>query len=325
MAKLDIIKNFEQKRVLLIGDTILDIYSYGKEVCLSSDSQAPEIEESEISISFGGASLVASNILELGGHVTFFSVIGDDESAKYYESFRHPKLDKHLLVDKTRPTTVKKRFWVNGQKMFQANRVQNLPISAEFEEKIITEIQPLIGKIDLIAVLDAQHGLLSPGLIGRLKELSQKHQKPLYIDSQVSHRPSNHQLYRGADCLFFNQTEAKAVLASFDIEHLEESLKSLQGGLGLVNVVVKLGERGSAALFNGRFVKGSPYRVKTVDPCGAGDAFLAAFSLGDRKFPEESLDIANAWAALSTTILGTVPPKKQDMIKIYGESKKTEV
>ena len=317
MDKIDIINSFDKKKILLIGDTILDIYSHGREVCRSSDSDAIEVEEDKISVSFGGASLVASNILELGGRVIFFSMVGDDEAARYYDNFNHPKLEKHFLVDKDRPTTVKKRFWAGDEKLFQANQADNRYIGPSISKKMIKEIEPFIKNIDVMVVLDAQHGLLSKELTTDLIKLSKKYQKPIYVDSQISHRPSNHSLYGGADCLFFNQTEARAVLTNFDAQDLEESLKSLKEKFKLNNVVIKLGERGSAALFNGQFVQGHPYKVKAIDPCGAGDTFLAAFSLSDRNAVTESLDVANTWAALSTTILGTVPPKKQNLRKIY--------
>ncbi|MDD5109525.1 MAG: PfkB family carbohydrate kinase [Candidatus Omnitrophica bacterium] len=318
MDKAEIIQKFEKKRVLLVGDTILDIYSKGKIVCLSSDSEAPEIEEGETAVSFGGASLIANNILELGGYVLFFSVVGDDEAAKYYEKFQHPNLEKHLFVDKARPTIVKKRFWVDDKKLFQANQVDNRYIESALGEKIIKEMESFIKDVDVIVVLDAQHGLLSQEMISGLKRLSQKYEKPMYVDSQISHRPSNHHLYQGVDCLFFNQTEARAVLPGFDAQNIKGSLNLLKEKLKLNNIVIKLGEQGSAALFNSQFVQGHPHKVNAIDPCGAGDSFLAAFSVGDRQSPQESLDIANAWAALSTTILGTVPPQKQDLIKIYA-------
>lgn len=86
----------------------------------------------------------------------------------------------------------------------------------------------------------------------------------------------------------------------------------------LKNVVVKLGSRGSIAIFNGQYIVTRPHKVKAVDVCGAGDAFLGAFSLGDRNNPEESLKIANIWAALSTKIHGTMPPRKKDLIRSLG-------
>ena len=111
--------------------------------------------------------------------------------------------------------------------------------------------------------------------------------------------------------MFLNQNEAKVVYSRFDIKKLQDSLRAIQKKLRLNNVIVKLGARGSAVLWAGQFIRTSPYKVKTVDVCGAGDAFLAAFSLGDRNKPEESLEIANKWAALSTTIHGTIPPKRK--------------
>ena len=302
MKEIDIINSFGERKILLVGDTILDIYSQGREVCKSSDSDAIEVEEDKISVSFGGASLVASNMLELGGQVIFFSVIGNDEAAKYYDNFSHPKLEKHFLIDKNRPTTIKKRFWVGSKKLFQANLVDNRYIEPALEKKMIKEMEPLVKDADVITVLDAQHGLLSGELIADLIGLSKKYRKPLYVDSQISHRPSNHHLYGGADCLFLNEKEAKDV-----------NVRSL----GVANFIIKLGEKGSRAWFNNAEIAAAPFPVKAVDPCGAGDAFLAAFSLCNRDAVAESLVVANTWAALSTTILGTTTPKKQDLIKVY--------
>ena len=316
MNKLDIIKSFEQKKILLIGDTIVDVYSYSHAVCKALDAPTPEAEQNKVAVSFGGASLVATNILELGGSLVYFSVIGDDENAKYYDSFSHPKLDKHLLVDKNRKTTVKRKFWVDGYKLLQINEVDNQDIEAILEKKIIEIIEPYISQVDLIVAFDAQHGLLTKGLIDQLIKLSKQHQKPLYVDSQVSHRPSNHHLYRGAHCMLLNQTEAQAVDPNFDINQPESSLNSIKEKLGVANAVVKLGEKGSVALLNDKHIKTSPHQVAMVDVCGAGDAFLAAFSLGDLEHITETLEICNIWGALATTIYGTDPPKKQDLINI---------
>lgn len=300
----------------MIGDTILDIYSYGQEVCKSSDSQAIEAEEEKISITFGGASLVASNILELGGRVIFFSVVGDDPISKHYDFFTHPKLNKNFLVDKNRPTTVKKRFWVDGRKVFQINQVDNQDISSNLEKELIAKIESCLSEVDLIVALDARHGLLTKNLISQLIRLAKRHQKPLYVDSQISHKNSNHYLYRRADCFFLNRNEAKAILPDFNMRRPKESLKLLKENFAVNNVVIKLGGQGSVALFNNKYIRSPAYRVKALDPCGAGDAFLACFCLGSREAPEESLAIANVWAALSTTIRGTNPPKKQALIHI---------
>src|SRR3989338_9989511 len=111
MDKLDIIKSFNKKKILLIGDTILDAYIYGRKVGKYLDSSAPQVKEINVFRTFGGASLVAANMLELGSQVFFVSVVGADKNAEYYDSFSHSKLRKFFIVDKGRKTTTKSRIF----------------------------------------------------------------------------------------------------------------------------------------------------------------------------------------------------------------------
>jgi len=312
MSKLDIVKSFDDKKILLIGDTILDVFVYGKAVKLNFDAPTPEAEETEVKRFFGGASLVAGHILELGGSVHFVSVVGDDEDARKYDAFSHPKLEKIFFADKTRKTTVKKRFLVDGYKLVQMNQVSNHDIDERLEKDILQKVEPLFGQVDAIIVADNGHGLLTPNLIAQLISLSQKYQKPLYADCQIGHhptKPAKHHFYRGADCLFPNEKEARSISPALDLKEFAEKC-------GVKNVVIKLGAEGATALFGGNLINIPGEHIEAVDTCGAGDAFLAAFSLGDRNSPAESLAIANAWAALSTTLKGTAIPKKQDLINI---------
>jgi len=314
MDKLDIIKSFNKKKILLIGDTILDAYIYGRKVGKDLDSSAPQVKEINVFRTFGGASLVAANMLELGSQVFFVSVVGADKNAEYYDSFSHSKLRKFFIVDKGRKTTTKSRIFVDGKKMLWLNQVSDREIDSDIEKKLINSIKPLIKEVDLMVVADNQHGLLTKNLISNLIKLSKKYRKPLYVDSQIGYKPGKHHLYKGADCMFLNRREAKAVDPKIDIKRIKEKL-------GISNVIIKLGAKGAKALFNGSYIESVPHKVRVVDPCGAGDAFLAAFSCGDRKFPQESLDIANIWAALAVTVQGTEPPKKKDLINIiHGPS-----
>jgi len=313
--QLGIIKSFKDKKILLIGDAILDIYTYGNTIGLSLDAPVPEIEEGKSSIFFGGNGLVASHILELGGILTFITVLGNDEDAKHYDSWTHPKLKKTILTDPTRKTTVKRRWFNSGKKLLQANQVDNHYLNKNLEQKVLNHVKKEIKHADIVVVMDPQHGMLTKNLIKNLVSLSNKHKKPLYVDVQVFHRPSNHHLYKGADTMFLNQKEAKSVYPKFNEKNARESLEAIQKKLNLKNVVIKLGEKGAVALFGKELIQIGPFKVNAVDVCGAGDAFLAAFSLGYGNQPEESLKIANIWAALSTTIHGTMPPRKKDLIR----------
>ncbi len=312
---------FLRKKALLIGDAILDVYIYSEITNRALYAPVPEVEEKRIAISFGGSGLVASNILELGGELRFITVIGKDSDAKIYDSFRHPKLKKFFIVDKSRKTTVKKRWFANGRALLQANQVDNHEISPAIEKKVIGLIKKNIRDVDVVTIMDPQHGMLTRNLIKNILKLSRKHSKPLYVNAQISHRPSNHNLYKGADTFLLNEKEAKAVGVGFARNNLKKSLKRIAKKLKARSIIVSLGAKGSAALIGGNFIKTPTIKVKAVDVAGAGDAFLAAYSLGDPNNPEANLKLANAWAALSTTIHGTIPPKKKDLVGILKKLK----
>lgn len=316
---LDIVHKFNDKRVLLVGDTIIDIYTYCNVVCQALYAPIPEVEEVRSNISFGGNSLIATNILELGGKVTFVSVVGDDSEAKYYSSFTHKNLKKFFFVDKSRKTTVKQRWFADGRPLLQVNSVDNHDISLELEAKIFEVLEREVKKVDVIVVMDPQHGFLTRNMIAKLLELSKRFDKPLYVDVQISHRKSKHIQYRGADTFFLNRKEAKAIHPGFTPGRSRQLLKEIARRLKTQNVVVKLGEKGSVALLGGRYIVTKAHSVEAVDVCGAGDSFLAVFSLCDREMPEHSLDIANVWGGLATTIHGTVPPKREALVKVFEE------
>jgi sugar/nucleoside kinase (ribokinase family) len=88
----------------------------------------------------------------------------------------------------------------------------------------------------------------------------------------------------------------------------------LREALGIDDIVIKLGEHGALALVGGRVWPSDAAKVSVVDTCGAGDAFLAALSLAGLARPDLALTVANRWAGLSTTVHGTVPPKKSDLL-----------
>lgn len=300
--------------MLLVGDAILDVYIYSQIVNQALYAPVPEVEERESVYSFGGNGLVARNLLELGGTVNLISVLGNDAEARRYDTLVHRNLEKCFVIDPTRRTTVKRRWFANGQAHLQANQVDNHDLPPRAEREVVRLIEKHVPRVDAVAVMDPQHGMLTLRVIQTLLRESKKHSKPLYVDAQISHRPSNHHLYAGAHAMVLNQKEAKAVYSRFDSQEPEKALRAIRKKFSLNNVVIKLGDKGSAALWGDAYIRTPGYSVRAIDACGAGDAFLAALCLADSDTPHEALRRANIWAALSTTIHGTIPPKKKDLM-----------
>ena len=293
-------KLITDKKVLLIGDTILDHYIYGTVIGTSAETPTLVAREQSETFSLGGAALVCRNLLELGAITHFITLVGQDRDAEVIKGFAHPKLTLHSFAEE-RQTTVKRRFWVDDYKLLQFDKLDNRPLSLNLEEAVISKVEELLSTVDCLIVSDYRHGLLTPSLIEKLLKVARSHKKPVYVDSQVSQSAANHHLYRGATLFCLNKKEAELIEKTADLQTIKKKLDAL-------NIVVKRGAEGAKALIANQEIDSPGYRVDPVDCCGAGDAFLAALAVCDLSEPKMALSFANKWAALSTTIKGPQPP-----------------
>lgn len=313
-ALRNIIQSFSQTNVLVIGDLIFDVYHEGTPLGISAETPTIVLKHKNSVTTLGGAGCLVRHMLELGGKVIFLTVVGSNSFSRHITQFAHKNLKKIFLRETGRTSTIKERFWGGGYKLLSWDRLDNRPISSVMEKKIESIVAKNIHACDRIIVSDYRHGLLTERLARALVQLAHTYKKPLYLDSQISQNKGNHVWYRGADCVCFNQREAASIDPEWNPRMHEESLRRTQKIMDARAVVVKLGENGSAAVVGNAFIETPAIRVDAKDTTGAGDAFFAALALAKR-IGKEELAIANAWAGLSTTIVGTVPPKKIDLQK----------
>lgn len=316
----DLAAAFDSKRVLLIGDSILDIYVYGTAIGKSAETPTIVARELETKCWPGGAFLVARHLLALGAHVDFVTLVGEDEAATNLQAFAHPGFVGKWVCDRGRRTTIKKRYWVDGYKLLQFDTLDNRSISDELAETTLEQILPVMRASNLIVVADNRHGFLSPFLIAQLVQHAINLGKPLYVDSQLSQANANHTLYRGATVICLNQKEALAIDPSYRTDESVMSFDGLRFKLGIENIVVKLGDAGATALLKGQVWRSPALAVNAVDTCGAGDAFLAALCLAGLDRPDLALRMANIWAGLATTLHGTQPPSMDDLATLLTNS-----
>lgn len=299
---------FSPRRVLLVGDLVVDIHHYGTNSRKSSEADILVGSHQKSVISWGGAGLVARNILALGGLVTFVSVLGDDYEKKA-ESFSHKNLKIRFFVEKGRKTMVKERFLIDSKKVLRWNKGDSGPISPKMEKAILDFVKRSLKSFDVLLISDYRHGVMIKSLAESLVKEGRKQNKPVYVDSQVvKGGKGNHNWYRGATLVCLNEREAESVDPGFSPRTIENSLKRISRIFGISNVVVKLGEKGSASLIGNNYIFTPGHKVKALDAVGAGDAFFAALALLPGNFSPEDLELVNKWAALSTTIRGTEPP-----------------
>jgi len=310
--------SFEDKNVLVLGDSILDISYFGEAIGLSLETPTLKAEEKNTTYTFGGAFNVVENILELGAKCTFITLVGKDQYIKFYKKYNHENLDLIKIVE-NRKNTVKKRFWItrgnSHYKALQMNRTERKSLSAKSEREIIEFLDKNISEYDILLFVDYNGGLLTESLIDKIKKYDIK----TIASSQISDNKPNHFKYKGSSLICLNSNEYEKnnkELNCNNTVHLSMELES--------NLCITSGEWGSELFIDDKKYYQPSANVKAIDPIGAGDAFLACLTLCDPwKFPNESLEISNIWAGLSTEKFGTEIISKYKLMEYLDDKRES--
>ena len=313
----DTLRALGRLRVHVVGDTIVDQYSYCALLGQSPKSPSFSVRLEHADVFVGGAAIVAKHVKSLGAEVTLTTVLGDDELQDVVrQDLQVAKLDMRALIDASRPTTLKERFIADGHRMLQVDRVDNRVVPDRIRRQIVESIHADPG--DVVIFSDFRHGVFHHGTIedyvaavrpGVLKA----------ADSQVSNRWGNILDFRGFDLVTPNEREARFALADQD-SGLRPLAQRLFQKTQCRYLILKLAERGTLTYRSpGRlpreFFIVDSFVGTLVDPIGAGDALLALATLA----LAQSGDIVRASvlgslaAAVSCERAGNVPVQAEEV------------
>ena len=169
-------KNFEGKRIAVIGDMMLDGYFWGDVKRISPEAPVPVLEVEDEFFRFGGAANVALNILTLGGIPVPVGVIGKDTYGQIFSSLLSERnIDRQgIIIDEERPTTTKTRVIANSQHVVRIDKESKAYINSKIEEKISIFLANIIDSLDAIILQDYNKGILTPSLISKIISLANK-------------------------------------------------------------------------------------------------------------------------------------------------------
>jgi|SRR3989344_5204548 len=301
----ELIKGLADKKVLVVGDCIIDEHVYGKPIGLSLETPTMKLMHQKTILELGGAGNVVKHLASLGVQTHFITLIGDDSYSSLIQQLIPEGVILYPIQESERTSTVKRRFWGNNYRLLQIDHLDNREINSEREKEIIEVFKEAVKKVDCVLLVDYQHGLMSASLVEELKRISKENEKFVVASSQISEKNSNHLNYKGVDLICMNLKEARAVVKDFeplkDAERLKEILFS--------NVCITLGKEGALLYYQGVPYMKEGINIEEVDPTGAGDAFLAMLTSTDiQHHPIESLQLANIWAGMSVMLPGTKAP-----------------
>jgi len=326
-----VIQSFSEKKILVIGDTIVDQYIACDALGMSAEAPVIVVRELESKNYIGGAAIVAAHLAALGVQTKFISVTGQDDQSEFiHNELALLNVQASLFPDSSRPTTYKTRYVVENQKVFRVSRLKDHPISREIEDHILIEIESELPNFDGVVVSDFVYGTLTPRVLDHLVKLTKKYGLPIFGDQQSSSQIGNISRFQGFTYLFPTEKEARMGLEDNGggIEWIANSLLRKTNSNGLV---LKLGANGflvySDTDSNLSRIHIPSLVSNPVDVSGAGDSLLAAVAAGvcaKASILESSL-VAACVAALAVQTMGNVAISKNRLLNYLSELEKINV
>lgn len=311
---------FNEIKVAVVGDVMLDTYWWGRVDRISPEAPVPVVAVSKKEQRIGGAGNVALNLQALGAKVNVLSVVGkDDEGIQLTKLFEENHISTAYLVhSEHRITTNKIRIISRNQHMMRLDAEVTSDISTADEDRLLYAFENYIAAVspDVVVMEDYNKGVLTGNVITKMLALCKQH----HITVTVDPKRKNFFTYKGADIFKPNLKEVKeglnVITEGADISQLKDIHQQLTEKLQHHISLITLSEKG---VFYQQDEKAAiiPTHIRSIaDVSGAGDTVIAVASLvyAVTKDVQLMAEMANIAGGLVCEEVGTVAIAKEKLL-----------
>lgn len=332
---VNIISKFKEKRILVIGDLILDQYIRGHVSRISPEAPVPVVLQDGRSVyTPGGAANVANNLSSLGAGVDLVGRVGfDAEGRLLIKELKKRKINtKGIFVDRKIPTALKTRIIADHQQVVRVDREKVSPAAdVSLNQRIWNFIKDHINSFDAIILSDYGKGMIHSQLVADVCSLAIEKKKIITVDPKVEH----FSYYAGVTAITPNRREAENAIRNIKITHrdgrklavsadrletdedIDLTGSALRKFLNLESLLITLGEHGMRLFEKGKRPVHINTRAQEVfDVSGAGDTVISVFtlSLASGATKHEAADLANYAAGIVVGKMGAVAVSRKEFL-----------
>lgn len=311
------VRGMRGKRVLVVGDVILDRYLWGRATRISPEAPVLVVDVEREEFRLGGAANVAHNVRALGAQPLLFGVVGDDAaSSDFARLLEECDVDPNpgIVRDPSRRTTVKTRIIAHNQQVLRADEETREPLPAAARARISERLHASLADADAVILSDYGKGVVSGELLDELLPDLARRGIPSAVDPKEEHFFR----YRGVTVITPNLLEAAQAYG----RRLTDEASLLEAGFGLRErldskaVLITRGEEGMSLFTAEGHTHFSTRAREVYDVTGAGDTVVAAIgaALAARAPLAEACVLANHAAGLVVAHLGTAAAKAEELI-----------
>ena len=307
----------EGRRVVVVGDVMLDEFLWGRVARISPEAPVPVVEITSQTFHLGGAANVACNVRSLGGETAIAGVVGRDAAGqRLRDALATSGVEDALSVDHAgRPTTHKMRIIAHHQQVVRADREDAGEIGTALEDAVAEALRASLRGAGAVILSDYQKGVVTRRLMKVVLDAARRAGIPLLVDPKVRHFA----LYRGATVVTPNQLEAEQAtgVRIRDTASLREAGARILKALRCQAALITRGEQGMALFEQAR----APVEIATAaqqvfDVTGAGDTVIATLALAlaaGAGLPEAAM-LANYAAGVVVGKIGTATVSPEEVL-----------
>jgi len=314
-----ILGGFTGKRILVLGDVMLDEFIWGSVRRISPEAPVPVVEVSGESYLLGGAGNVAANIRSLSGIPILAGVVGKDPAGERVRHLmREFGMEDSALFTDGRPTTVKRRVIAHNQQIVRTDRESREPLSTDRNHAVAAAFAKWLPTVDAVIVSDYDKGVVNRELLSLVLPEASKAGVPVYLDPKVHHA----EYYRPITLIKPNLHETERILGMTigNDQQLEEAGRRLLEKFDCPYALISRGEAGMSL-----FDSGQSHHFPTVardifDVTGAGDTVIATLAVaraGGAEM-EEAVILANHAAGIAVGKLGTATVSQSELLADFN-------
>jgi len=305
-----LLKKIAARRILVIGDVMLDHYIWGDATRISPEAPVPVVDIARDTWTAGGAANVALNIASLGATCTLAGFVSDDDAGQRLRQI----LGEHRIALLPTPgsgsTILKTRVLVQRQQLCRLDR-ESPPAAYQFPAKTAEALlREEIAAADAIILSDYAKGILTDALVAKVSQLARAAGKFVALDP----KPKRKLKFRDLDLITPNRRESYELAGLEPAPHepypAEEICRRIHRAHGTRHLVITLGEDGLLLSTGGKITRTIPTAAREVfDVSGAGDTALASLvlALSAGAVLEDAAHFANTAAGIVVGKLGTAP------------------
>lgn len=283
MTIQELLAAFAGKRILVVGDVMIDAYMLGKVHRVSPEAPVPIVSLDKEDERLGGAANVALNLKALGAEAVLCAVVGKDTHGKRLRGLLSElgMTDAGIVSSEDRVTTVKTRVIGNNQHLLRIDAEDTHPLTHTEEIQFLAVIEGLLDKggIDAIIFEDYNKGVLTPEVIQGLIAAAQQRNIPTTVDP----KKDNFLAYKGVTLFKPNLKELRegvGIPCTFEKRELfDHAVTALEKELGNEITFVTLSEHG-VYIKKGKTDQHIPAHLRNIaDVSGAGDTVISVATL----------------------------------------------